>query len=43
MKWWLKCLWLLALLLALYGSFSGGAKFIWSRASSLCLSCMGLQ
>ena len=43
MKWIYKILLLLAMGLIVYGALNGGAKFVWSRASALCLSCMGLQ
>lgn len=29
--------------LLIYGLATGGAAFVWARAVSLCLSCMGLE
>ncbi len=35
--------WLLIGGLLFYGAWEGGSRFVWSRAATLCLSCMGLQ
>jgi len=41
-RWSLVFFWLGMGLLA-WGLFHEGWRFVWSRAASLCLSCMGLE
>ncbi len=43
MKCWRFLLLVCGLLLLCWGAWGGGFRFVWSRAASLCLSCMGLQ